>query len=155
MMTGVLLTDKQKDNGWKWEQWLDQAGRFYRNVVQLHTLQGGKEDLGFIPPTPTKPAPPPEEPDAMDVDLLKATSQHEDYTLLCSVHHEETHWTRQQDAPRRKKGNHALPRNLQKKRTPAPDEETLLASYMRNNCCTHLHTLRPPWYSFSFSCSYP
>ena len=48
----------------------------------------------------------------MDVDLLKATSQHEDDTLLCSVRHEEGPWTKQQDAPRRKKGNHALPRNL-------------------------------------------
>ena len=38
MMTGVPLTDKQRENGWKWEQWLDQAGRFYRNVVQLHNL---------------------------------------------------------------------------------------------------------------------
>ena len=26
MMTGVPLTDEQRENGWKWEQWLDQAG---------------------------------------------------------------------------------------------------------------------------------
>ena len=26
MMTGVLLSDEQRENGWKWEQWLDQAG---------------------------------------------------------------------------------------------------------------------------------
>ena len=38
MMTRVPLTNGQRDNGWKWEQWLDQAGRFYRNVVQLHNL---------------------------------------------------------------------------------------------------------------------
>ena len=108
MMTGVLLTNEQRDNGWKWEQWLDQAGRFYRNVVQLHNLRGRREELGFIPPAPMKPAPPPEDPDAMDVDLLKATSQHEDNALLCSVRHEEGHWTKQLDAPRRKKGNHTL-----------------------------------------------
>ena len=112
MMTGVPLTDKQRDNGWKWEQWLDQAGRFYRNVVQLHNLQGRREELGFILLAPTKPASPPEDPDAMDVDLLKATLQHKDNALLCSVRHEEGHWTKQQDTPRRKKGNHALPRNL-------------------------------------------
>ena len=72
----------------------------------------------------------------MDVDLLKTTLQHEDDALLCSVRHEEEHWTKQQDAPRRKKGNHALPRNLRKKKIPAPDEETLLTSYMKNNGIT-------------------
>ena len=133
MMTGVPLTDKQRDNGWKWEQWLDQAGRFYRNVVQLHNLRGGREELGFNPPAPMRPAPPPEDPNAMDIDLLKATSQHEDDALLCSVRHEEGHWTKQQDVPRRKKGNHALPRNLRKKRIPVLNEETPLASYMKNN----------------------
>ena len=112
MMTGVLRTDEQRDNGWKWEQWLDQAGRFYRNVVQLHNLRGRREELGFTPPTPIKPAPLPEDPNAMDIDLLKATMQHEDNVLLCSVYHEEGPWTKQQNAPRRKKGNHALPRNL-------------------------------------------
>ena len=43
--------------------------------------------------------------------------------------------TKHQDTPRRKKGNHALPRNLRKK-IPAPDEETLLASYMKDNGIT-------------------
>ena len=112
MMTGVPQTDKQRDNGWKWEQWLDQAGRFYRNVVQLHNLRGGRKELGFIPPAPTKLTSPSEDPDTMDVDLLNVTSQHEDDALLCSVCHEEGPWTKQQDTPRRKKGNHALPRNL-------------------------------------------
>ena len=133
MMTGVPLTNEQRDNGWKWEQWLDQAGRFYRNVVQLHNLQGRGEELGFILSAPTKPASPPEDPNAMDVDLLRATSQHKDDTLLCSVRHEEGPWTMQLDTPRRKKGNHALPRNLRKKKIPAPDKETPLASYMKNN----------------------
>ena len=136
MMTRVPLTDEQRENGWEWEQWLDQAGRFYRNVVQLHNLRGGREELGSILPAQTRPASPPEDPDAMDVDLLKATLQHEDNTLLCSVRHEEGPWTKQQDAPRRKKGNHALPRNLRRKKTPAPDEETPLASYMKNNGIT-------------------
>ena len=77
----------------------------------------------------------------MDVDLLKATSQHEDDTLLCSVHHEEEHWTKQQDTLRRKKGNHALPQNQQKKKIPVPDEETLLASYMKSNSITEERAL--------------
>ena len=77
----------------------------------------------------------------MDVDLLKAMSQHEDDALLCSVRHEEGHWTRQLDTPRRKKGNHALPRNQRKKRIPAPNEETPLASYVKNNGITEERAL--------------
>ena len=141
MMTRVPLSDEQRENGWKWEEWIDQAGQFYRNVVQLHNLRGGKEDLGFIPLAPLKPESPPEDPDAMDIDLLKATLQHEDDTLLCSVRHEERCWTKQQDAPRRKKGNHALPQNLRKKKIPAPNEETPLVSYMKDNGITEERAL--------------
>ena len=39
MMTATTLPDGQ--TSWKWEQWLDKAGEFYRNVVQLRKLQGG------------------------------------------------------------------------------------------------------------------
>ena len=133
MMTRVPLNEEQRENRWKWEEWLDQAGQFYRNVVQLHNLQGRREGLGFIPPAPSKPTPPPVDPYAMDMDFLKTTSQHEDDTLLCSVHHKNTHWTRQLDGPGRNKGNHTLPRNLRKKKTPAPDKETPLMSYMKDN----------------------
>ena len=31
MMTAAALPDGQ--TSWKWEQWLDKAGEFYRNVV--------------------------------------------------------------------------------------------------------------------------
>ena len=33
MMTTTALPDRQERTGWKWEQWLDKAGEFYRNVV--------------------------------------------------------------------------------------------------------------------------
>ena len=33
MMTAATLPDGQEKTGWKWEQWLDKAGEFYRNVV--------------------------------------------------------------------------------------------------------------------------
>ena len=46
MMTAAALPDGQTN--WKWEQWLDQAGEFYRNMVQLRTLQGGGNS--YIPP---------------------------------------------------------------------------------------------------------
>ena len=39
MMTTAALPDGQ--TSWKWEQWLDKAGEFYRNVVRLRKLQGG------------------------------------------------------------------------------------------------------------------
>ena len=39
MMTATALPDGQ--TSWRWEQWLDKAGEFYRNVVQLKKLRGG------------------------------------------------------------------------------------------------------------------
>ena len=36
MMTATALPDGQ--TSWKWEQWLDKAGEFYRNVVRLRKL---------------------------------------------------------------------------------------------------------------------
>ena len=38
MMTAATLPDGQEKTGWKWEQWHDKAGEFYRNVVQLRKL---------------------------------------------------------------------------------------------------------------------
>ena len=46
MMTAAALPDRQ--TSWKWEQWLDKAGEFYRNVVQLRKLRGGGNS--YIPP---------------------------------------------------------------------------------------------------------
>ena len=36
MMTAAALPDGQTT--WKWEQWLDKAGEFYQNMVQLRKL---------------------------------------------------------------------------------------------------------------------
>ena len=33
MMTAAALPLGQEKTGWRWEQWLDKAGEFYRNVV--------------------------------------------------------------------------------------------------------------------------
>ena len=38
MMTATALPKGQEKTGWKWEQWLDKAGEFYQNVVQLQKL---------------------------------------------------------------------------------------------------------------------
>ena len=63
MMTAAALPDGQ--TSWKWEQWLDKAGEFYRNVVRLRKLRGGGNS--YIPPARRTPRP---DPNAMDVDKI-------------------------------------------------------------------------------------
>ena len=46
MMTAAAFPDGQTN--WRWEQWLDKAGEFYRNMVQLRKLRGGGNS--YIPP---------------------------------------------------------------------------------------------------------
>ena len=46
MMTAAALPDEQTN--WKWEQWLNKAVEFYRNVVRLRKLRGGGNS--YIPP---------------------------------------------------------------------------------------------------------
>ena len=48
MMTAATLPEGQEKTGWKWEQWLDKAGEFYQNMVQLRKLRGGGNS--YIPP---------------------------------------------------------------------------------------------------------
>ena len=50
---------------WKWEQWLDKAGEFYRNMVQLRKLRGGGNS--YILPAHQTPQP---DPNTMDVDKV-------------------------------------------------------------------------------------
>ena len=38
MMTASALPNGQEKTGWRWKQWLDKAGEFYRNVVRLRKL---------------------------------------------------------------------------------------------------------------------
>ena len=63
MMTVTALPDRQ--TSWRWEQWLDKAGEFYQNMVQLRKLQGGGSS--YIPPARRTPQP---DPNAMDVDKI-------------------------------------------------------------------------------------
>ena len=63
MMTATALPDGQTN--WKWEQWLDKAGEFYRNMVQLRTLRGGGNS--YIPPAHRTLRP---DPNVMDVDKI-------------------------------------------------------------------------------------
>ena len=39
MMTAAALPEGQEKTGWKWEQWLNKAGEFYQNMVQLRKLR--------------------------------------------------------------------------------------------------------------------
>ena len=45
MMTTAALPLGQEQTGWKWEQWLDKAGEFYRNVVQLWELRARDDNI--------------------------------------------------------------------------------------------------------------
>ena len=38
MMTATVLPEEQEKTGWKWEQWLNKAGEFYQNMVQLRKV---------------------------------------------------------------------------------------------------------------------
>ena len=69
MMTTTALPDRQERTGWKWEQWLDKAGEFYCNVVQLRKLQGGGNS--YILPACRAPCP---DPNAMDIDKINLSS---------------------------------------------------------------------------------
>ena len=42
MMMAATLPPGQEKTGWKWEQWIDKAGEFYRNIVQLKRLRTGR-----------------------------------------------------------------------------------------------------------------
>ena len=49
MMTAATLPQRQEKTGWKWEQWLDKAGEFYRNIICLKGLRtGGKGTLPVV-----------------------------------------------------------------------------------------------------------
>ena len=63
MMTAAALPDGQTT--WKWEQWLDKAGEFYRNVVRLRGLRGGGNS--YIPPARRTSL---VDPNAMDIDKI-------------------------------------------------------------------------------------
>ena len=50
MMTTTALPSGQEKTGWRWEQWLDKAGEFYRNIVQLQEIW--RKDDSIIPRSP-------------------------------------------------------------------------------------------------------
>ena len=74
MMTTSVLPFGQEKTGWKWEQWLNKAGEFYRNVVRLQEIR--RRDDNIIPrSSPQKWTPfwkktPVPDPDAMDMDWI-------------------------------------------------------------------------------------
>ena len=63
MMTTATLPDGQ--TSWKWEQWLNKAREFYRNVIWLRKLRGGGDS--YIPPARRTSQ---SDPNAMDVDKI-------------------------------------------------------------------------------------
>ena len=47
MMTTAALPLGQEKAGWRWEQWLDKAGEFYRNIIWLQELR--RRDNNTLP----------------------------------------------------------------------------------------------------------
>ena len=77
-MTATALPLSQEKTGWRWEQWLDKAREFYRNVVWLQEIRRRDDDI--IPRSPLqKWAPfwkkkPTLDLDAMDIDQISLSS---------------------------------------------------------------------------------
>ena len=74
MVTAATLLPGQETTGWKWEQWLEKTGEFYRNVVWLQELRKGDNCVApenppqkWVPSWKNKTTP---NPDAMDVDQM-------------------------------------------------------------------------------------
>ena len=149
-MTGATLPRGQEATGWRWEQWLDKAGEFYRNNIQLHNIRGRSKPSFIL--LATIPVEQPKDPDAMDVDVLADEESEPRETLLCSVCHGEGHLSRNEGIPRRKKGNHSLPQNLRKKKSPCPaPTNTELTSFMEehdNSVEKVLELIKPHYHGY-------
>ena len=98
MMTATALLDGQEKTGWRWEQWLDKAGEFYRNVVQLRKLRGGGNS--YILPARRAPHP---DPNAMDMDKINLSpSEKAEHIRNCKsfiCHKEECHSSKHRGYP--------------------------------------------------------
>ena len=87
MMTAAALPAVQEKTGWKWEQWLDKAGEFYRNVTRVKGLRASKGTL----PIATRPHRV-QDPYAMDVDkILLSPSERAEHirNKKCFICHKE------------------------------------------------------------------
>ena len=70
----------------------------------------------------------------MDIDAISEEEGEPREALLCPVCHGGDHLSNNKGIPRKKKGNHSLPRNLQKKKSPYPaTNHTKLASFMKEH----------------------
>ena len=149
-MTGAALPRGQEETRWKWEQWLDKAGEFYRNNIWLHNIRGGSEPSFILPAT--RPVALPEDPDAMDVDVISDKESEPRRALLCSVCHKENCPSRNKGIPRRTKGNHSLPRNQWKKKSPCPAliNPELASFMMEHDISTEkvLELIKPYYYGY-------
>ena len=103
MMTATALPSRQEKTGWKWEQWLDKAGEFYRNITRVKGLRASKGTL----PIATGPRWV-QDPYAMDVDkiFLSPSEQAEHIrNRKCFICHKEgCHMAKYKGYPGRKEG---------------------------------------------------
>ena len=103
MMTAATLPTRQEKTRWKWEQWLDKAGEFYRNITRVKRLQIGKGTL----PVASGPCWA-LDPYAMDVDkvfLSPSEKAEHIWNKKCFICHKEgCHMSKHKGYPRKRGG---------------------------------------------------
>ena len=90
-MPATTLLEGLEKMGWKWEQWLNKAGEFHQNVIQLRKLRGGGNS--FIPlAQPTRATQPTRDPYTMDMDKINISpterAEHM-WNCKCFIYHKE------------------------------------------------------------------
>ena len=148
-MTATALPDGQ--TSWKWEQWLDKAGEFYRNVVQLRKLQRGGDS--YISPARRISR---LDPNAMDVDKINLSptekAEHIRNRKCFICHREGCHLSKHQGYPG-KRGKGRVPagrpwrKTAETMREVKPDPEVANFMKLHNISASHPIELMGNYYS--------
>ena len=138
MMTAPALPEGQEKTGWKWEQWLNTAGEFYRNVVRLRKLHGGGNSYILSAQRNTHP-----DPNAMDVDKINLSprerAEHMRNRKCFICHKEGCHLSKHWEYPGKRGQGRTPPQgecSSWRKNTESTREvktDPLVADYMRQH----------------------
>ena len=105
MMTTTTLPEGQDKTSWKWEQWLNKAGEFYWNVVQLRKLRSGGNSF-ILPAQNTRAIRPTRDPYTMDMDKIKLSpserAEHMQNWKCFICHKEWCHSSKHRGYPRKR-----------------------------------------------------
>ena len=146
MITATTLPDRQEKTSWKWEQWLDKAGEFYHNVVQLRKLRGGGNSYILL----ARQAPCPD-PNAMDMDKINLSpserAEHIRNQKCFICHKEGCHTSKHQGYPRKRGRGRPLPQgdHLSWRKTTETTREVnanpQVANFMRQHNISMEHAI--------------